>query len=500
MQIICISRGSQSKGAEFGAKLASNLGFECIDREYLLERATSDGIPIGKLETAILKPHTFSDRLLLELDHYKALATSILCEKALSHDIVYHGRTGHLLLTGVEHILKIRVVADMEYRIQLVMEKLDLPRKKAQRYIEQVEDDRRRWVKRFYNVEWDVSTLYDSVLNLSHMSTDNAALAICAMAQLPEFRATPSSVAKLRDLYLAARARLILARDRRTSQLGIKVRSVNQVVYITYLGQEVKNPEILIDALKSLDDAREIVCTRAETNILWIQESFDSGDESYGKIMSLANTWDAAVELVKLTEHDAPEISAGRGAESYDAEDDWRRTGIIGSGDEPAENEPADLSKAYMRLVSDGKAGGRRIVKFSRPALINAVDRTVNYRMVVFDNVFLNREAAVRKRLCREWSHFLSESLKLPVMNLDEITSEFHFGARQLARMLIFAILSALVVYSILSYDREILSFLYREGTVARTEAVVAILLFVSFFAYIYSTVTRMFLKMIRLD
>ena len=217
MRIICVSRGSQSRGEEFAEKLAAKLGYECISREQLLEEATHRKIPIGKLETAIIKPHTFSESLAVEMEHYKALATSILCEKALKKNIVYHGRTGHLLLPGIENILKIRVVADMEYRIQHVMRSFDIPRAKAKKYVDQVEEDRRRWVKQFYGVDWDVFALYDLVLNLSHVSVDNAASAVCSMAQLPEFQATPATVNVTKNLYLTSKARLMLATDERTS-------------------------------------------------------------------------------------------------------------------------------------------------------------------------------------------------------------------------------------------------------------------------------------------
>ena len=158
MQIISISRGSQNFGLEFARALANKLGYECVSREDLLEEATRQRIPIGKLETAIVKPHVRTEKLAAELEHYKALVTSILCEKALDHDIVYHGRTGHLLLPGIDHILRIRVVSDFEQRISTVMEKLSLSRKKAKQYIEAVEEDRRKWVRQFYNVDWDVFT------------------------------------------------------------------------------------------------------------------------------------------------------------------------------------------------------------------------------------------------------------------------------------------------------------------------------------------------------
>jgi len=500
MQIVCISRGSQSKGVEFAEKLAAKLGYECVSREQLLEEATRSKIPIGKLETAIVKPHIFSEQLALELEHYKSLATSILCEKALKNNIVYHGRTGHLLLPGVGHILKIRVVSDMEYRLQYVMQKLELSRRKAQRYLKQIEEDRRRWVKKFYHVEWDVFTLYDLVLNLSNVSVDNAASAVCSMAQLPEYQATPATINTMKDLYLASRARLALARDTRTNRMNVKVRANNGVIHATYLSQEVKEPGVLVSVLQGLEDAREIVCTKAETNILWIQETFGPVDRSYDQVLSVANTLDAAVELIKIVPGEEPESIAAKEDTTVDAEETWRETGIIDEGDTEDEREANDISKVYEKLINDGRAGGKRAIQGSQRTLLTAIDRSVNYRLIILDNVFVGKGAAVRKRLCREWSNSLSDALKTPVISLDEIVARYRFGVKQAVRLLVFAAITAGICFMVFHFDREILSFLSREGLQSRFLSIVFILVFVPSFAYSYSTVTRLLLKMMKLD
>src|SRR4030042_438309 len=117
MQIICISRGTFSGGKTLAEKTAVKLGYRCLSREVLIEEATRAGVAVGKLEEAMLKPHIFSERLALEREHYHAFSTMFLCERATEGRLVYHGRTGHLLLPGVSHVLRIRVVADMESRI-----------------------------------------------------------------------------------------------------------------------------------------------------------------------------------------------------------------------------------------------------------------------------------------------------------------------------------------------------------------------------------------------
>lgn len=500
MQIVTISRGSQSFGEEFAKKLAAKLGYLCISREEILEEATRRRIAIGKLETAIIKPHIFSEELALELEHYKALATSILCEKALCNNIVYHGRTGHLLLPGIDHILKIRVIADMESRIEIVMQKLRLSRTKAKQYIDQLEQDRKRWVKQFYNVDWDVSSLYDLVINLSHMNVENAATAVCSMAQLPEFQVTPAITKSLQDLHLASKARLLLAMDKRTSNMNIKVRASNRMVYITYLVQQAKEAEMISEVLTQLKEVKEIICTEAETNILWIQEAFDPQDSSYNDVLRLASTWDAAIELLQMTPSDTLEQFAQIDEKKEREIEGWRETGIMEDEEEPATDEPNGMSKIYEKLINDGYAGSRRIIQGSQKTLLNAIDRSIPYRLIVLDNMFISKGHAAQTRLLREWSNFIGDNLKVPVLSMEEIRSKYRFGYREFIRMACAAASTTLVVFLVFQFDKEIFSFLSREGTGWRVLATIGVFAFVPFFAYLYSTVTSLFLKMVKFE
>ena len=124
MQIVCVSRGSLSRGKELAEALAGRLGYQVLSREDLIEAAIAEGIQVGKLETSMMKPRAFTERLARERDHYLAFSTAYLCERLMEGPLVYHGRTGHLLLRSVGHVLRVRVVADEEYRIRSTMQHL----------------------------------------------------------------------------------------------------------------------------------------------------------------------------------------------------------------------------------------------------------------------------------------------------------------------------------------------------------------------------------------
>jgi hypothetical protein len=380
------------------------------------------------------------------------------------------------------------------------MHKLGLSRDKAKQYIDVLDQDRKRWIKQFYKVDWDISALYDVVINLSHMNVENAATAVCSMAQLPEFQTTPAIIKSLQDLYLASRARLLLALDKRTSHMNIKIRANNGIVYVTYLPQQVKDAEMITEVLAKLDGAKEIICTEAETNILWIQESFKLDDESYKDVISISRTWDAAVELLQITPSETQEQLTAVEDNKERRTETWRETGIIDDEEATDKEDLGGISKVHEKLINDGSAGGKRIIHGSQKTLLNAIDRTIPYRLIILDNIFTSKGHEAQTRLLREWSNFIGDNLKIPVLSLNEIRSKYKFGYKELLRMLLFALITALVVFTIFQFDKEILTFLSRKGLTWRIIATICVFAFIPFFAHIYSTVTRLFLKMIKFD
>src|SRR3974377_2478021 len=104
MQTICLSRGSYQRGKELADLLAAKLGCDCLSREGIVEGATKRGIPVGKLEEAVVKRRPLSETLSLLFEHYKAYVTATLAERALKGSIIYHGRTGSLGRPATKHV------------------------------------------------------------------------------------------------------------------------------------------------------------------------------------------------------------------------------------------------------------------------------------------------------------------------------------------------------------------------------------------------------------
>ena len=517
MQIICISKGTHSAGKDLALSLSQKMGYPCLSREQLIEAATAEGIQVGKLEMATVRGRGFNQRLVLERDHYLAFSRAYLCERALNESIVYHGRTGHLLLPGVGNILRIRAVQDLESRILRVMGEMNLEREKAGQYIHDVDEDREHWVRFMYGVAVEEAINFDFTINLQHLGVGNAASALVATAQLPEFQMTPASVGSLRDLYLGAKARIALARDENTYKAGVKVRADRGVVTVSYLPQDAEAAPHIRRVLEGLPDISDLRITMATATMLWIQEEFQTGSEVYDKVVEIATKWNAAVELVRLAPEPArppEEETAGPEPLSVGAGDQGFYGGIEDDGPE-FQADDGGLTATLDELALVGRAGGGRSVFGNQQQLVEALDRSFPYTLVVVGDAFLSKAHAARVRATRDLRSFLSDRIRAPVVIADELGEQFLFGRRDILRTVVYLAITAALFFLVFTHQEAVLAFMANTGWYAEAvqntflaradwlpKAVVSVtlVLFIPLVAFSYGRVASTFMKLIKME
>jgi cytidylate kinase len=204
MAIITISRGSYSYGKEIAEKVSQRLGCSCISRDLLLEASEHFNIPEIRLTKALADAPSILDRLTHWKENYLAFIEATLLEHAQKDNMVYHGLAGHLFLGGVKHVLKVRVIADLEDRVRLVREREKISPEEALQLVKKVDEERRQWGLKLYGVEMSDPALYGLMINVGQVTVGDAVDMICHAAGLASFKATPESQSALNDLALAA--------------------------------------------------------------------------------------------------------------------------------------------------------------------------------------------------------------------------------------------------------------------------------------------------------
>ena len=210
MAIITISRGSYSRGKEIAEKVAQKLNYECIARETLLEASEQFNIPEIKLARAIHDAPSILDRFAYGKDKYIAYIQAALLRHVRKGNVVYHGLAGHFLLPGISHVLKVRIISDWDDRVVLEMERKKITQKEAEHILKSDDEQRHKWSKHLYGIDTTDPTLYDLVLHIKNLTTDDAVDIICHAVGLPTFQTTTESQQALEDLLLACEVKVAL--------------------------------------------------------------------------------------------------------------------------------------------------------------------------------------------------------------------------------------------------------------------------------------------------
>ncbi len=210
MAIITISRGSYYKGKEIAERVAQSLGYECLSREVLLEASEHFNVPEVKLERALHDAPSILDRLRYGKQRYLAYIQCAMLEHAQKDNLVYHGLAGHFVLGSLRHAMSVRVLANMQDRVRLEMEREGISRREALKILQNDDSQRWEWGHTLFGKDpWD-PRLFDLVLHIHRISVGDAVEIITDTAKLEHFATTAESGKQLDDMVLAAQAKVKL--------------------------------------------------------------------------------------------------------------------------------------------------------------------------------------------------------------------------------------------------------------------------------------------------
>jgi len=228
MSIITISRGSYSRGKEVAEKLAKKLNYDCISRDILIEASETFNISEIKLIRAIHDAPSILDRFTYGKERYIAYIRAAMLKHMQKDNIVYHGLAGHFFLQDISHALKVRIVADWQDRVREEMKREKISEKEAEQVIRKDDEERRKWSLYLYGKDtWDPS-LYDMILHIKTINTDEAVDIILCALKMRSFQSSPESQRNIDNLALAAQVKAAVVEEFPTA----KVTASNGEVFV----------------------------------------------------------------------------------------------------------------------------------------------------------------------------------------------------------------------------------------------------------------------------
>lgn len=179
MAIITISREMGSGGIPIAHKVAEKLGYALIDGETLKEVAGEYGLSLEALEQADEKPPAFvpgrDEQIAVDLHQIEL----IILERALKGNVIVYGRGGQDLLKDIGSVLRVRVIAPFEERVERWAEREWLDPDYARILVRKSDQQRAGFIKYYFDRDWTDPLGYDLVINTSRISEEMAVRLIC---------------------------------------------------------------------------------------------------------------------------------------------------------------------------------------------------------------------------------------------------------------------------------------------------------------------------------
>jgi cytidylate kinase len=179
MAIITISREMGSAGIPIAQKAAEKLGYTLVDGEAIRKVAADYGLTPEAFEQADEKPPAFVERLDEQIEGDLHQIELIILKYALKGNVIIYGRGGQDLLKEVGNVLRVRIIAPFEERVERWAEREWLDPDLARTLVRKSDQQRAGFIKYYFDRDWADPIHYDLVINTSRLSEDTAVKLIC---------------------------------------------------------------------------------------------------------------------------------------------------------------------------------------------------------------------------------------------------------------------------------------------------------------------------------
>jgi len=186
MGVVIVSRQVGSYGDEIAALTAQKLNYLFVGREKAHELAEAcdpdfkDACRLYEREI----PKNFWERFFLNNLSYASLFESLNYDVAAKGNVVILGRGAQIVLAGVPGVIKVRVVAPIDIRVERVAKERNMTREQAEDFVRKYGHQRRALIQQIYQRDLSDWSLYDMVLNTAAMTVEQGAELICHAAEM----------------------------------------------------------------------------------------------------------------------------------------------------------------------------------------------------------------------------------------------------------------------------------------------------------------------------
>jgi len=195
-------------------KLVAESNYAVVNDDDIVEKvAAITGMEARKIRRAFSVKTSVFNKFTHEKEcsiaHMRLAVAEIMAEEGLIID----GLAGHLIPQMIDHVLRVCLVADMQFRVANAIESGVANEKEARRRIREADGDLAGWVNTLFSKQdpWD-EELYDIVIPMSSMNADQAQDIISQNLSKAVLRKSKPSNTAQRNFYLASHTEAVLCK------------------------------------------------------------------------------------------------------------------------------------------------------------------------------------------------------------------------------------------------------------------------------------------------
>jgi CheY-like chemotaxis protein len=231
MPVINLFSGSFCNGPEVAKRVLELSHYKLVDDEGLIKEAAEKfNMDEGKLKRALMGKTSMFNRFTHEKERSLAYLRLVLAQTLKEDNILLLGFAGLMIPPDISHVLKVCLIGDLKYRVEIAVQSEGLSEKEAVKRIHKEDEARVLWVQHLYQKSdpW-APELFDIVIPMDKTSIEDASQLIHRNIQRDVLQVSDASRRAVEDFVLAARVDMQLAK----AGHDVTVMAKNGVVTLT---------------------------------------------------------------------------------------------------------------------------------------------------------------------------------------------------------------------------------------------------------------------------
>ncbi len=192
-RVICISRARGALGEQVGQAVAKRLGLRLVDEEIVAEAAAQENVDPDLVADAEQRKSLVQRLLMglaasgaeayvapvqseiLERERYRELIREAIVQTAAEGDVVIVAHAASYPLAGRAGVLRVLVTGSPQIRARRLADEEGVDAEEGEKIRKRSDGNRADYLRRFYDVDEELPTHYDLVVNTDELTPEQAA-------------------------------------------------------------------------------------------------------------------------------------------------------------------------------------------------------------------------------------------------------------------------------------------------------------------------------------